>query len=84
MNFKKISLKNKLNLSQKTASPEQLYYVGKNGIKVYPVFRLGSWSIEVDNNGRIFLFDKKVLHSSLNEALAKTIIFYYNKLKEKI
>ena len=68
----------------KKASAKQIYLVGKNGIKVYPVFKLGSWSIEVNNNGRIFRFDKKVLHSSLNEALAKTIIFYYNKLKEKI
>jgi hypothetical protein len=64
------------------ASPEQIYFVGKNGIKVYPVFRLGYWSIEVNNNGRIFRFDKKVSHSGLNEAVSKTIIFYYNKLKE--
>ena len=69
--------------SYQKASTEQIYFVGKNGIKVYPVFK-DSWSIEVNNNGRIFRFDKKVLHSSVNEALAKTIIFYYNKLKEKI
>lgn len=71
----------KSNLSQKMASPEQIYFVLKSGIKVYPVYNLG-WFIEVDNNGRINRFDKKISQTEINESIAKTIIFYYNKLKE--
>ena len=76
-------MKTKYNSQQKTASPNEIYFVGKNGIKVYPVSISGSWFIEVNNNGKTHRFDKKVSQNDLNEALAKTIIFYYNKLKEK-
>ena len=65
------------------ASPEQIYFVIKSGIKVYPISKLGSWLIEVDNNGKIQRFEKKVSQNDLNDAIAKTIIYYYNKLKEK-
>jgi hypothetical protein len=81
--LKKETLKNKSNSSQKTASPEQIYFVGINGIKVYPVSQLGSWFIEVNNNGLTQRFEKKVPQNELNSAIAKTIIWYYNKLKEK-
>lgn len=64
------------------ASPEQIHLVGKNGIKVYPISKSGAWFIEVDNNGKIYRFEKKVPQNELNESLAKTIIYYYNKLKE--
>lgn len=75
-------MKKKSNSLQKTASPEQLYFVHKHGIKVYPISKNGSWYIEVNNNGKIKLFDKRVGKDDLNEAIAKTIIYYYNKLKE--
>lgn len=75
--------KKKLSSSQKTASSEHIYFVGKNGIKVYPVSRFGSWFIEVNNNGRIHRFEKKVSQNDLNSAIASTITYYYNKLKEK-
>lgn len=76
-------MKKKSNLSQKVASPEQIYVVSKSGIKVYPISKLGFWFVEVDNNGKIHRFNKKVSQNELNEAIANTIIFYYNKLKEK-
>jgi len=76
-------LAKKLNSSQKMASPEQIYFVIKNGIFVYPVTKLRAWFIEVDNNGKIQRFDKKVAENDLNDAVAKTIIYFYNKLKEK-
>lgn len=74
-------MKKKSNLHQKIANPEQIYLVLKNGIHVYPIFKLGSWYIEVNNNGKIQRFDKKVSQNELNDAVARTIIFYYNKLK---
>jgi hypothetical protein len=75
-------LKKKSNSSLNNASPEQIYFVAKNGIKVYPIFELGSWFIEVDNNGKVDRFKKKVSQNELNDSLAKTIIFYFNKLNE--
>jgi len=76
-------LKQKSNLPTKQASPEQIYLVSKNKIFVYPISKSGSWYIEINNNGKISQFDKKVHQNDLNDAIAKTIIFFYNKLKEK-
>lgn len=73
----------KSNSSKIQVSPDKIYFVHKHGIKVYPVFIRGSWLIEVDNNGKIDRFDKKVPQNDLNEAIALTIIYYYNKLKQK-
>ena len=73
----------KSNLQQKTASPEQIYVVGKNGIKVYPINYNGNWFIQVDNNGKITRFDKSILQKDINDAVASTIIFYFKKLTEK-
>lgn len=75
-------MKKKSSSSQKMASPEQLYFVHNHGIKVYPISKSGAWFIEVDNNGKLHRFDKKVPQKELNDAIAKTIIYYYNKLKE--
>jgi hypothetical protein len=92
-------LAKKSSSSQKMASPGQIHFVGKNGIKVYPisefeylkrkdiidysVISFKVYFIEVNNNGRIHLFEKKVSQNDLNSAIANTVIFYYNKLKEK-
>ena len=101
--MKKETLKKKSNLYQKTASPEQIEFVGKNGIKIYPisefeflsrktkygdfidysVIKNKRWYIEANNNGKIVFFDKIISDSELNTSIAKTIIWYYNKLKEK-
>ena len=64
------------------ASPEQIYLLHQHGIKVYPISKLGSWFVEVNNNGKIHQFDKKVSQNDLNDSIAKTVIYYYNKLKE--
>lgn len=69
--------------SSSLASPEQIYEVGRNGIKVYPISKYGSWFVEVDNNGKIYRFDKKVAAKELNDAIHSTIKFYHKKLKEK-
>jgi len=84
---------------KKQASPEQIYFVIKNNILVYPiseftflsrkgkenfgVIKYQRWYIEVNNNGKIQVFDKKVDKDDLNESIALTIIYFYNKLKEK-
>jgi hypothetical protein len=74
-------LKKKSSSLQKTASPEQIYLVGKSGILIYPISKASNWYIQVNNNGVITTFEKKISSAEINEALAKTIIYYYNKLK---
>jgi hypothetical protein len=51
-------------------------------ILIYPVIKNGRWYIQVDNYGNIKTFDKPILEKDINEAIAKTIIFYYKKLTD--
>lgn len=67
---------------QKTASPEQIYFVGRSGIKVYPINISGSWYIQSDNNGVLKTFSKEISTIEINESIAKTVIYYYNQLKK--
>ncbi len=59
------------------------YILIKNGIKVYPVGYSGKFKIEVDNNGKITTFNKLITQGEVNEAINKTIKYYYDKLKDK-
>lgn len=45
--------------------------------------KLGLWYIEVENNGKILRFNKTVAKNDLNEAIAKTVIYFYKELKIK-
>ncbi|APZ82908.1 hypothetical protein [Flavobacterium phage FL-1] len=78
--------------------PAKLAFVSKYGINIYPlpeaelynrqgksIYTANSknWYVEVDNNGRIKTFPKAVLASELQDAIWKTIIHYYNLLKDK-
>lgn len=58
------------------------YILIKNGIKVYPVGYSGKFKIQVDNNGKLKTFDKLITQGEVNEAINKTIRYYYDKLKE--
>lgn len=91
-------MKKKSNLFQKAASPEQIYFVVKSGIKIktvsefhylqrkgitdYSIIKFQRWYIEVDNNGTVTFYNKRISSTELNEAIAKTIVYFYNKLKE--
>lgn len=54
----------------------------KQGIRIYPVYDM-SWFIEVDNNGNLKRFDKRVATADINESIEKTVIYYYNLLNQK-
>lgn len=53
----------------------------RNGIKVYPVNVKSKWFIEVNNNNKITRFEKEVLKNEISLSMAKTYIYYYEKLK---
>ena len=59
------------------------YVLRKNGITTYPiVVGYGKWKIEVNNNGNITTYKKIISSKEIDEAINKTIRYYYDKLKE--
>lgn len=72
----------KLNLSA-TTEFKKIHFVITSGIKIYPIYKNGKFHIQVDNNNRIKTFEKQLTQREINYALAKTIDFYYDQLKQK-
>jgi hypothetical protein len=70
-------------LAETIVRPEQFHFVLSSGIKVYPISKNYKHYVQVDNNGKIKTFDKPVSQNDLNDAIAKTIIYYYNELKKE-
>lgn len=70
-------------------SAEQFTFVLNNGIKIYPISIYDEDEyvykryIQVDDNGKITTYSKTVTPNDLNDAIAKTIIYYYNELKKE-
>lgn len=79
---KSTNLKKKSN-SLITASSQEIYFVIKNGIKIYPIFRNYFWFIQVDNNGKITTYEKRINQKEINDSVAKTIKHFYKLLKDK-
>jgi hypothetical protein len=70
-------------------SAEQFTFVLNNGIKIYPISIYDEDEyvykryVQVDDNGKITTYSKTVSPNDLNDAIAKTIIYYYNELKKE-
>ena len=76
-------------------NPEKIHFLSKHGIQVYPISEIEfcrrrsmnteskQWLIEVNNNNKIKTFPKKIPYSEVDEAIWKTINYYYELLKEK-
>jgi len=74
-------LKKKSSLRHGKLSGCETHFLNKHNVIVYPVSILSSWYIEVNNNGVIKRFEKKVSAAELNVAIEKTIMYYYKLLK---
>lgn len=76
----------------------KLDYISKKNIRIYPISeseyfsRIGNktnhpnsknWYVEVNNNGKIKTFSKSVISTELEDAIWKTIVYYYNLLTDK-
>lgn len=65
------------------ATSEMNHALLKAGIKIYPeATSEGKQVIVVENNGEYKPYNKPLKQAEVNEALDKTIIFWFNKLKE--
>lgn len=74
--------KNKSNLVHQTTG-ERIYYIFSRNIIVYPVgISQNEFYIESNNFGIIKRFNKKLTQKEVNNALAKTVDYYYNMLHE--
>jgi len=81
--------------SKISKDPSKSHFLSKHGIIFYPIseseykarngFSSNSkmWLIEVNNNGNIKTFSKKIQNSEIDDALWKTINYYYELLTEK-
>jgi hypothetical protein len=81
--MQKLKNSKKKSNSSITASSEIIYHVISNGIKIYPIYKNYFWFIQVDNNGKITTYDKRINQNEINDCVAKTIIHFYKLLKEK-
>ena len=63
--------------SNVSVDSDKIYLLIKKGIFIYPII---GWFIEVNDNGNIKTFDKRIRDDEIQEAIAKTILYYYNKL----
>lgn len=73
--FKMAKKRTKSNIS---VDSDKIYFLIKKRIFIYPII---GWFIEVNYNGNIKTFDKRIRDDEIQEAIAKTILYYYNKLK---
>lgn len=62
---------------------KQNYEIIKAGVKVYPISHRNKWYIEIDNNGTIQRFEKAIAKNEVNYAMAKTILYCYEKINKK-
>jgi len=68
------------NLSVPEIGKEMSFCIS-NGVKVYPIEKKGKWFIESEVNSIIKTFDKAIDKTEIQDAIYKTWIHYYNKLK---
>lgn len=86
--------KKKSSSYQNKITCDQLKFLFDNGVKIYPISKNGYWYIEVDVYGKKKIIDKAIgignvlsqqrpVYAGVNwlEAIGKTMLFYYDKLK---
>ena len=78
------ALKKKSSSYQNKITSKQFQYLLQNGIKVYAVSdpNTKKWFIESDTYGKIKTFTKLVMQDEIQEAIDKTLVFYYKHAPE--
>ena len=86
--------KKKLNTYRSKITQEQISFLLKNEVKVYPVSDRGFWYVQVECYGKIKTYNKvigcgsvlsseKPDYKDVNwlDAIEKTMLYYYDKIK---
>ena len=75
--------KKKSSSYQNKITSDQFQFLLQNEVKVYPVSDTKSklWYIHASVYGKIKRFPKLIREDEIQEAIDKTMLFYYDKLK---
>jgi hypothetical protein len=78
-------LKKKSSSYQNKVTSDQFRILLLNEIKVYPISIYGSkkWKIQVSIHNNLKTFNKEIMHDEIQEAIDKTMLHYFNDLKNK-
>lgn len=76
-------LKKKSSSYQNKITSDQFQLLLQNEIKVYPISDTRSkfWFIQVSVYGKLKTFSKPVKQDDIQEAIDKTLLYYYEQLK---
>lgn len=77
--------KKKSSSYQNKLTSDQFNFLLKNEVKVYPVsdVKKVGWFIEVSIHGKIHRYKKPLIQEDIQEAIDKTQLYYYDKLKSQ-
>lgn len=75
--------KKKSSSYQSKLTSDQFQFLLQNEVKVYPVSDTQSklWYIHASVYGKVKRFPKLIKQDDIQEAMDKTLLFYYDKLK---
>ena len=75
--------KKKSSSYQNKITCEQFQFLLQNEVKTYSVSIQGTkkWKIQVSIYGKLKTFSKELMDYEIQEAIDKTMLWYYNKLK---
>lgn len=66
---------------QNKLTSDQFKFLLQNEVKVYPVSSSKGWLIEVSIHGKLKRFKKLLKQDDIQEAIDKTQLYYYDKLR---
>lgn len=75
--------KKKSSSYQSKITCDQFQFLLQNEVKIYPISKKYSkkWLIQVSVYGKLKTFSKELMPDDIQEAIDKTLLFYYDKLK---
>ena len=78
--------KKKSSSCQSKTTAQQFSFLLDNGVKVYPVTVISKvgWFIQVSIHGKKKTFSKALKQDEIQEAIDKTLLHYYDKLKKEV
>lgn len=81
-----MSSKKKSSSYQNKITCEQFQFLLQNEVKTYAISVLGckKWQIQVSIYGNLKTFSKELMDYEIQEAIDKTMLWYYDKLKKTI
>lgn len=71
-----------MKVKQKTISKETASLCYRKGIKVYPIYELKNWYIQVDIRGKLKTYKKQLHKTEVNNAIIYTMEYFAKNIEE--